>query len=174
MKRQFLLTLLVSALVITQATAQKKSKSFYSSEYTNAIGIKLYPGTGGAAATFKHFLNQGAALEALATVWDRGSRATGLYEFHFDIPSVEGLKWYVGPGAHLGIYKSNRVYNINGSYKEAGYFGAGIDGVIGADYKFAKIPLNLSADWQPSFEFGSNRYNGFGADFGGISARYTF
>ncbi|MEP7142154.1 MAG: hypothetical protein ABI707_04750 [Ferruginibacter sp.] len=170
MKKQFLLATVILMLVISTATAQK-SKSFYSSDYTTAIGVKLYPGTGGGAVTLKHFINKGAALEALGSFWDRGTRATGLYEFHWDIKGAPGLKWYVGPGVHLGFY-NDKYYNNNrfgGSY-----VGIGVDGVIGLDYKFNKIPLNLSADWQPSFEFGSNRYNGFGGDFGGIAARYTF
>jgi hypothetical protein len=35
----------------------------------------------------------------------------------------------------------------------------GIDGVLGLDYKFNGAPINVSIDWQPSFEFGD--YVGF-------------
>ncbi|MEO5891003.1 MAG: hypothetical protein ABIQ31_12160 [Ferruginibacter sp.] len=173
MKKQSLLATVIAVLIFTHVTAQK-SKSFNSSTYTSALGIKLYPGTGGAAVTFKHFLKESAAVEALGSVWDRGTRVTGLYEFHWDIKDVAGLKWYVGPGAHFGLYKNSRYITNNGIREDGSYAAFGVDGVIGADYKFNKIPLNLSADWQPSFEFGGNRYNGFGGDFGGISARYTF
>ena len=48
----------------------------------------------------------------------------------------------------------------------------GVDGVIGLDYKFRGAPINLSLDWQPSFEFGDNR--GFVSSWGGLGIRYTF
>jgi hypothetical protein len=172
MKKQFLLATVILLLAITNVTAQKSS-SFYSSSYTTALGVKVYPASGGAAITLKYFIKKSAALEALGYAWERGGRLTGLYEFHWDIPGVPGgLKWYVGPGAHIGVY-NDRYYNYIRDSRGS-YMAVGIDGVIGLDYKFNNIPLNLSADWQPSFDFGNERYNGFGGDFGGIAARYTF
>ena len=174
MKKQFVLLSIICMLVFTTAIAQK-SKSFYSSDYTTAIGIKLFPAPeGGAGAiTFKHFINRGAALEALGYFWERGGRLTGLYEFHWDIEGAKGLKWFVGPGVHLGFYNS-KDYRYEDRRFNGSYTTVGIDGIIGLDYKFNKIPLNLSVDWQPSFEFGNDRYNGFGGQFAGIAARYTF
>jgi hypothetical protein len=61
MKKQFLLALLVSVMAVSNVNAQQ-SKSFNSSDYTTAIGIKFYPG----ALSVKHFLNDAAALEGLA------------------------------------------------------------------------------------------------------------
>ena len=171
MKKQILLAVVISLLAIANVTAQK-SRSFNSSTYKTALGVKVYPGSGGAAVTLKHFINKGIALEALGYAWERGGRLTGLFEFHWDIPGAPGLKWYVGPGFHVGFY-NDRYYNDIRDGR-GGYAAAGLDGVIGLDYKFNKIPLNLSADWQPSVEFGNGRYNGFGGDFGGIAARYTF
>ncbi len=171
MRKVLFLTAMVAVLSTSVAVAQKRSASFSSSSYVTALGVKLYPGTAGGAVTIKHFLNKGIAVEGLATFWERGGRATGLLEFHWDIPNVAGLKWYAGPGFHVSSYNNNYYNNrrFGGSY-----VAAGLDGVIGADYKFNKIPLNISADWQPFFDFGSERYKGFGGDFGGISARYTF
>ena len=156
---------------VLSVSAQKRSSSFSSENYVTAIGVKVYPASGGAAVTLKHFINKGAALEALGSFWERGGRITGLYEFHWDIPGAPGLKWYVGPGVHVSFY-NGKYYNRN-TYGGS-YVAPGIDGVIGLDYKFSKIPLNLSADWQPSFDFGNERYKGFVGDFGGIAARYTF
>jgi hypothetical protein len=47
----------------------------------------------------------------------------------------------------------------------------GIDGVLGLDYKFNGAPINMSIDWQPSFDF---TYSEFAGNWGGISLRYTF
>ena len=163
MKKQFLLVVLISVVTFTNVVAQK-SRSFNSSSYKTALGVKVYPGS----ITLKHFIREGAALEALGSFWERGARLTGLYEFHWDIKNAPGLKWYVGPGVHLGFYNDKFGYN------NKSYVAAGIDGVLGLDYKFKMIPLNLSVDWQPTFEFGSNYQNGFGANYGGIAARYTF
>lgn len=171
MRQVVFLSSLMIISVLT-ASAQKRSSSFKSSDYVTAIGVKVYPGTGGAAVTLKHFVNKGAALEALGSFWERGGRLTGLYEFHWDIPGAPGLKWYVGPGAHVSFYNDKKYHD----YPRRSYVAVGLDGVIGLDYKFNNIPLNLSADWQPSFDFGNSTdpYHGFGGDFGGISARYTF
>ncbi|MEO5891571.1 MAG: hypothetical protein ABIQ31_15070 [Ferruginibacter sp.] len=170
MKNQFLLAMLLAFSVTFTASAQK-SKTFNSSDYVTALGVKVYPGSGGAAVTLKHFLNKGIAVEALGYAFQRGARVTGLLEFHWDITGAPGLKWYAGPGVHVGFY--NDKYYTNDRFGGS-YASAGLDGVIGLDYKFNKIPLNLSADWQPSFDFGNERYHGFGGDFGGIAARYTF
>ena len=48
----------------------------------------------------------------------------------------------------------------------------GIDGVLGLDYKFPGIPINVSLDWQPSYEFGN--YAGFNGNWGGVGLRLAF
>jgi len=158
MKKQFFLTAIIAVLAISGVAAQQ-SKSFHSSDYKTALGVKFYPG----AFSVKHFVNNNNALEGLAYFWNRGLRVTGLYEIHYDINDVNGLKWYVGPGAHVGFYDN----------KYGGGTSIGIDGVLGLDYKFSEAPINLSIDWQPSFEFGNNYGNGFTGNWGGFAIRYT-
>ena len=51
-------------------------------------------------------------------------------------------------------------------------FHFGIDGIIGVDYKIKGAPLNLSLDWNPSFEFGTNSA-GFNS-LGGLAIRFAF
>ncbi len=147
--------LAATALVLTvTASAQSKGR-----DYRTALGVKFLDGGG---ITLKHFVNDKAALEGIGYFWSQGTRITGLYELHFDISGAPGLKWYVGPGAHVGFY--NNKYG-GGSW-------VGIDGVLGLDYKINNAPLNLSLDWQPSFEFGTGR--GFTGNWGGFGIRYTF
>ena len=64
MKKQFFLAAFISVLAAATVTAQKSS-SFNSSNYKTALGVKVYPGSGGAAVTIKHFLKKGIALEGL-------------------------------------------------------------------------------------------------------------
>jgi hypothetical protein len=138
-------------------------------DYTTALGVKVWGDGGG--ISIKHFVRDYRAVEGIGYFWNRGARITGLYEFHYDFPDAPGLKWYVGPGAHIGFYNDryydSHYYNGDGSGSYVG-----IDGVLGLDYKFDQVPINLSLDWQPSFEFGDHR--GFVGSWGGLGIRYTF
>ena len=153
-------------LLIAGMSAQAQNES---SSYKTALGIKIWGDGGG--ISLKHFVSENRALEGIGYFWNRGARITGLYEFHFDFEGAPGLKWYVGPGAHIGFY-NNSYYDKN--YYDGNGSGSyiGIDGVLGLDYKFTGAPINLSLDWQPSFEFGVNR--GFINSWGGLGIRYTF
>jgi hypothetical protein len=162
MKKTLLIFIVTCIVSITQLSAQSSSTA-NSSEYTTALGIKFYP----TAITLKHFLTGNKnALEVLGYFYNRGTRITGLYEIHGNINGVNGLKWYIGPGLHVGLYNSKAFL---GSYTSIG-----VDGVLGLDYKITNAPINLSIDWQPSFEFGEGYYKGFAGDWGGIAVRYTF
>lgn len=143
-------------MLFSTANAQSMGSS-----YKTALGIKVWDGAG---ITFKTFTAPNKAVELIGYFWKQGTRITGLYEIHGDFDGARGLKWYVGPGAHLGFY--DRKYYANGRTT------GGIDGVLGLDYKINKAPLNLSLDWQPSFEFGEDR--GFTGSWGGLGIRYTF
>lgn len=154
MKKVIIIAFALILLSQQQLVAQSKG-----STYTTALGAKFYPG----GITIKHFIKSDVALEGIAYFWERGSRITGLYEFHGKIEGARGLRWYVGPGAHVGFY-NNKYYGGGQS--------VGLDGVLGLDYKFNGAPINISVDWQPSFEFGN--YGKFGGNFGGIGFRFTF
>ena len=149
----FLLILFVSQLHAQTSTT-----------YNRAIGVKF---PGGFAVSYKQFVKDYQNVEAEAMFWNGGFRVVGLYEFNWDIPSVDGLRWYVGPGAHLGAWNNKGDKKSNNST-----VGLGIDGVIGLDYKLADYPINISLDWQPAVDIiGSTGYN---AAYGGIGIRYTF
>jgi hypothetical protein len=158
MKRFITVTLLLTAFCTVHAQQNMGSS------YRTALGVKVYPG----AVSVKHFINQ-HAVEALGYVSSDGFRITGLYEIHNNIAGAEGLKWYVGGGAHAGIWSDawkNKYPN-----RESGV-ALGVDGVLGLDYKIKGAPLNLSFDWQPSFNLIG--YNYFEGGWGGLAIRYTF
>ena len=129
--------------------------------YKTALGVKVWDGGG---ISFKTFIVPNNALEVIGYFYRYGSRITGLYEIHGNIEGAPGLKWYAGPGLHLGFY-DKKYYNGDRAV-------VGIDGVLGLDYKINKAPFNISLDWQPSFEFADNR--GFAGSWGGLGIRYTF
>lgn len=152
-----ILFLIGSFLIVTSVFSQ--SRSTRSSSYRTALGVKVWDGGG---ISFKHFVSDKNAIELIGYFWNRGSRITGLYEIHGPVTGAQGLQWYIGPGAHIGFY--------NTKYGDGAF--AGIDGVLGLDYKFNGAPINISIDWQPSIEFGDNR--GFVGSWGGLGIRYTF
>jgi hypothetical protein len=131
--------------------------------YDQAIGIKI---PAGFSVTYKQFISDTHSIEAQASFWQKGFRLSGLYEFNFyTFDGVPNLGWFVGGGAHIGTWNSKykEEYDSNVDF--------GIDGIIGLDYKFPDLPLNLSVDWQPSLALiGSN----FSPAYGGIGIRYTF
>lgn len=132
--------------------------------YNRAIGVKF---PGGFAISYKQFLKQNQNVEGEAMFIPNGFRAVGLYEWNWNIQGIDGLRWYVGPGAHIGFWNNNYTKKSNTSNA-----GIGIDGVIGLDYKFYDLPLNISLDWQPSVDvIGST---GTALGYGGIGVRYTF
>lgn len=174
MKKVFFLSAFVLALT---------AAGFSQSDYKSAIGIKFsssyFERVG---ATYKFFVGEPHGIELGLGVrpnQDFGYLASSYnttyltfsaaYQYHFDIP-VDGLRWYVGGGA-LG-------YNAFSSYdgpNKSDYkgFGLGLFPTGGVDYKFAKIPLNLSADIRPTFIIdGPTYWNSFDANVG-VSARYT-
>lgn len=150
---------LFTVAILFFSFSQAQSKSANSSTYKTALGVKVWDGAG---ISFKQFLNGNNALELIGYFYNQGARITGLYEIHGPINGAPGLQWYIGPGAHIGFYNSKHGDGVF----------AGIDGVLGLDYKFNGAPINISIDWQPSFEFGENR--GFYGNWGGLGIRYTF
>ncbi|MCY7421861.1 MAG: hypothetical protein LH478_08990 [Chitinophagaceae bacterium] len=150
---------IIMALILTGIATASVSAQSMGTSYKTALGVKVWDGAG---ITLKHFTDASKAFEFIGYFYREGARITGLYEIHGPISGAPGLKWYIGPGAHVGFYDKK--------YGDKAF--AGIDGVLGLDLKVKNAPLNFSIDWQPSFEFGDNR--GFVGSWGGLGIRYTF
>lgn len=161
MKNVGVLTI-VTLLSITVTNLKAQSMG---SDYTTAVGAKFYP-TG---LTVKHFIQENRALEGLLYLWGEGYRLTGLYEFYGDIAGVDGLKWYAGGGVHVGAF--NDVWKTDNPNKDHNT-NIGLDGILGLDFKFTGVPINLSLDWQPSYNL--TGYNYLEGAWGGLGIRYTF
>ncbi len=130
----------------------------FNQDYKTALGVKGgFPGI--AAFNVKHNLGAKSAIEgsiggAANLVWFQG-----LYEINN--PIQDGFSWYYGGGFDIGIWTYSRsYYNVYGPayYDDDFYFGnryrghrayGGLDGVVGLEYTFANIPLNLAVDASP-------------------------
>jgi hypothetical protein len=155
--KKFMLTLTLALCIITLASAQ---------DYNTGIGLRggLYNGL-----TLKHFIGERSAVEGLLSTRWAGFEITGLYEIHDRAFDVDRLNWYYGLGAHLGFYNGDKT-----TWGDVGvtYTVVGIDGILGLEYNFSEIPINLSLDWKPAFNFiGYSRFFGEG---GALSIRYIF
>jgi hypothetical protein len=135
-------------------------------DYKTSLGIRAGLPVG---ATLKHFLNETNAIEAiLASRW-AGFVATGLYEFENWTGEYPALNWYWGAGAHVGAWSEG--YNPRLDYSYSGAV-IGIDGILGLEYTFDEIPLNLSLDLLPSINLiGSTGWGGINC---ALSIRYVF
>lgn len=149
----------------TPDTVVNRQVHLYATPYKKAIGVKMYP----SAISYKVFVKTNAAFEYLGYVSLDGFRATALYEKYMPIDGNENLTWYVGYGGHLGLWSEE--WKKNNPNHNAG-IALGVDGILGLDYKVKNAPLNLSVDWQPSFNFVGASY--FESGWAGLGVRYTF
>lgn len=152
------------------------------SSYKSGIGVRL--GTGYydvVSASYKTFITTPGAIELnlgfrpntyyyYASNYNQFHLSfSAAYQHHFPIKPVEGLSWFIGGG--LTAY-----HTFSGDKDYAG-FGLGIFPTGGGDYKFTKIPLNVSLDFRPTLALVKPEYyfrNDFILNNVGVSARYTF
>ena len=147
-------------------------------DYDRAVGLKFGWGYG---ITGKFFMQDHVAIEGIVSYrsYDFGGlgstydyywlRIVGLYEIHNPLDQiVEGLQWYYGGGAFFYSYGGD--FDYPGS--DFNSTNIGIAGVIGLDYKFANVPINISTDWVPGFAIVGG--GGFVSEAGGFAIRYTF
>jgi len=134
-------------------------------DYKTGIGLRAGFSSG---LTLKHFKSRKVALEGLLTTRWQGFDVTGLYEVHNKAFEVNSLNWYYGGGAHIGFFNGNYAeWGINGTT----YTVIGIDGILGLEYTFDEIPINLGIDWKPTFNLIG--YTGIWSE-GALSVRYVF
>lgn len=136
--------------------------------YKTALGVRLSSSNAmqNNSVSFKQFISEKAAIEALFTFGDPLALGAML-ELHKPL-STEGLSWYYGGGGYIGFVKQlNTTTN-----KETTDPNFGAQGVIGLDYKFNNIPLNISLDWKPELNL-VNDIN-FEPAAIGFTARFTF
>lgn len=146
--------------------------------YKSAVGLRVGDGYYDLiSASLKTFLGKSpGALELNVGFRDYGVigddwfnlSASLSYQYHFDIKPVPGLRWFVGAGVTaFNTFSSDAYYRG---------FGLGIFPTGGVDYKFSRIPLDVSADIRPTIGIIKpyDYYDDFYAGNVGLAARYTF
>jgi hypothetical protein len=155
MKRLLLFIAVISIGVL--ASAQISSK---------ALGARLYGGDNfsGAELSFQKGLNDRNRLELDASFGFRSDNSRvalfGIYHWVWNLAG--GFNWYIGPGASL-------MYD---SYDNDSYVNVGVGGQIGIEYNFRDLPILVSLDARPMWDFLGD-VNGLGWG-GALGLRYTW
>jgi outer membrane protein W len=137
-------------------------------DYKTALGVRLSSSTAmqNNSISIKHFINDKTAIEGLFTFGD--PLALGLLvEFHKPLAPA-GLRYFYGAGGYIAFIKTVNT----ATQKTSTDPNIGAQGIIGLDYKFNNIPLNISLDWKPELNIVTDI--NFEPAAIGFSARFTF
>ncbi|MCW3117978.1 MAG: hypothetical protein JWM28_2060 [Chitinophagaceae bacterium] len=151
-----------------KAQEMTETKSVDQPAYKMAVGIRLSsaPAMINNSVSFKYFMTHRTAVEALVSFCDPFALGA-LVEFYNPL-RTSGLQWFYVAGGYLGFSKE---YNAEKAIEERKtYFGG--QGIVGLDYKFENIPLNLSLDWKPELNLVQDI--NFEPAALGFTARFTF
>ncbi len=136
-------------------------------DYKTSLGLRAGVPYG---LTIKHFVGKYNAVEGILASRYQGFVITGLWEFEKWTGHFPGLNWFWGVGPHIGFWDAGNNPNLNSSYSGGAVIGA--DGILGLEYTFDEISLNLSLDVLPTVNLiGST---GWGGINGALSIRYVF
>ena len=143
------LTVILFTISLSMAKAQ--------GDYKTALGIRMGPSIPAikSGISIKHFIGNNA-IEGIISFGDAVGLC-GLYEIHKPLANTN-LKWFIGAGGYAAFNNSSSSI--------------GAAGIVGLDYKFAGLPLNLSLDWKPELNLITKV--GFEASTFGFTARFTF
>jgi hypothetical protein len=123
--------LTISGILINQSASAQ--------DYRFAMGIRLSNNVPTLSSSFtgKYFVTDKNAIEGIIAFGNRFGLGA-LLEHHRPFSTVEGLSWFFGAGGYVGWEDSDTYL--------------GPTGVLGLDYKFPSVPLNLSIDWKPELD----------------------
>ncbi|MEO1451487.1 MAG: hypothetical protein AAFV07_18290, partial [Bacteroidota bacterium] len=160
MKKYLFLSLIFLMLGATELLAQR---------YSTAVGVRAGYGMG---FSYKSYVKPKVAFEGILAVRWRGVGATALVQKHHKLLGVPGVQWYYGGGMHAGYW--NDVETRQALFSGESSVILGLDGVVGIEYTFDEIPINVSLDWIPMVNIIGGRVAGNVAGGGGLAIRYAF
>ena len=152
------------------------SCSLSAQNYTRDIGVRVgdYFTLSG-----RQFTADDEALELMLFIGRHGVTGTFLKEYF--IPAFERFSGNIffeyGFGAHIGfrILDSYRVFNRRYLLDDKRFTPLlGLDGYIGIEYRFPDLPLIISTEFKPYFEYSTIQIFSIYLKSVGISIKYRF
>lgn len=151
-------------------------------EYSNSAGFRLGKTDG---FTYKKFMTEEGAVEFMLGFggYDKGLRVYTNYQWHKPIPTeyTKNLYFYYGVGGHVGYLKTNlsrQYYQVDSTIvtedQEKSYYTIGVDGIVGLEYRIFTVPLTVSFELKPYFDFYALRYTKMEFWDFGFTVKYIF
>ena len=158
-------------------------------QYDRSAGVRLGRSGG---LTYKKFIYEEEALEFLLSGRNKGLQLTGTYQSHRPLKFNFSDRFYLhyGVGGHFGFekrreYRSiNRIsinnlpdpfdFTTNVDNRNQSQFTTGIDGVVGVEYRWIRVPITIGTDMRPYFDFIGMRTARFEFWDSALSVRYVF
>ena len=154
--------------------------STFSQVYEKQVGLRLGVTSGFSGKVIK---DNRTAIEGIFGFREGGVQIYVLLESYHPLIKTNKTHWmmYFGGGGHVGYIDGyNRVRRWSNSagyyYEEQRISGPviGLDGVIGTDYTFNKVPITLTLEFKPFLELQS--FSKFHVNFWdvGFGIKYSF
>lgn len=146
-KKGLIYSALLSLVICSSASAQYKS----------AVGVRFSSRAAlvNNSVSLKYFFSERTAVEGLITFND--PFALGLLIEQHKPLTTQNFTYFYGGGVYAGFSGQRR---------------AGLQGIMGLDYKVSTTPLNFSIDWKP--ELTVTKEFSFEPQALGVTARFTF
>lgn len=126
--------------------------------YMRDAGIRIGRGV---VANYRHFYKDERAIEFFAGYQERGMRIGGMQQYF--IPALtkysENFRVFYGYGVHTGFTYTNGHRIFNREYRYDWIFSPvfGVNGNFGLEYTLPEVPICVSTDIKPFFEFSTYR-----------------
>lgn len=149
--------------------------------YKNSTGIRAGHTS---AITYKIFVTDEQAIELMASGRNRGFQLTTLYQFNKPMALSFNDRFfaYYGVGGGFGYEKFDSLTeNLKPVPSKSRfirdhrtYFTMDINALLGVEYRWLAIPLTISVDIKPYFQFIGMRYTNTQFWDTGVSVKYVF
>ncbi len=131
-----------------------------------------------AVGSYRQFYKEDKAVELFLGYQERGLRLGGMRQFFSPALTKHSPNFRLcyGYGVHTGFTYTNKHKMFNREYRYDWKFSPlfGMNGILGIEYSFPEVPILVTADAKPFFEFSLNRFFYMKVFDITLSARYRF
>lgn len=131
--------LVISSIFLIGLTGTASAQS-----YKTAVGLGIDFGDGSTLVgpSIKHFFTENSAVNGQVLFGNNYTLLNAFYQYHGGFNNAGNLKWYLGVGPALGLYKGGSDFFLRPT--------------AGLDLKIKDAPIALSFDWRPLWYLGDN------------------